>query len=186
MKIISKKLVFNGHFNVIKYTIGENDSTYERDICESKDAVFVLPFDPVTKKIVLIKEKRFGLLKHTSDIETWSSIAGTVDKDLPLESIVGLELMEEAGIDISQGELTKLYMHYSSPGIVSERKHIYLFKFDSTSFDEGTFGVDNENEVTVAKLFSYSDAMEMSNSGDLMDLNVMYSLMNLMHNKTFH
>lgn len=178
-----KEKVFNGHFDVTKYTITENDSTYERDICVSKDAVFVLPFDPIAKKVVIINEKRFGILPHVSHsiehIETWSSIAGTVDKILPLEEIVSLELKEEAGIDMDDGELTKLVSHYSSPGIMSEKKHLYIFEFDSSNFIEGVFGAAEENEVTHAKLVSYSDAVKMIDDGDIMDLNLMFALLKI-------
>jgi ADP-ribose pyrophosphatase len=177
--IKNKETVFNGHFSVNRYTIKEGDTEYVRDICESRDAVFVLPYDPVNKKVVLIKEKRFGLLPHTDSIETWSSIAGTVDKDISLEGIVAMELEEEAGIDIASGVLHKICTHYSSPGIMSEQKHIYFFEFDSTTFKDGTFGAVEENETTHATLVSYDVANEMAHNGLVTDLNVMFALAKL-------
>lgn len=179
MKVNNKKNKFSGHFDVTTYSIEENDHIYERDICESKDAVFVLPFDPNTEKVVLIKEKRFGLLKHTNDIETWSSIAGTVDKELSLEEIAAIELMEEAGLDVNDGKLHKICSHYSSPGILSEKKHIFFFQFDSSNFKDGQFGSEAENETTHAKLVDYLEVFQMIERGEVMDLNVMYGITKL-------
>lgn len=180
MNILNKRNAFSGHFDVTTYEIEEEGNKYQRDICESKDAVFVLPYDPVNKQVVLINEKRFGLLKHTGNIETWSSIAGTVDKELSLEDIVGLELMEEAGIDINEGELQKVCSHYSSPGIMSEKKHIYFFKFDSAKFKSGQYGAENENETTHAELFGYDEVFSMIEREEIMDLNVMFSISKIM------
>lgn len=181
-KIISKIEEFKGHFSVLKYSIQEDNNNYFRDIVETKDAVFVLPFDSKNKKVILINEKRFGLLKHRENIETWSSVSGTVDKDVSLEEIVGIELKEEANLDINNGKLTKILSHFSSPGIISEQKTIYLFDFDSSKYISGEYGSLDENEKTISKLFTYNEALKMIDNGQIEDLNCIFSLFTLLKN----
>jgi ADP-ribose pyrophosphatase len=173
---VKRDVVFNGHFNLEKLTVTENGKQYYRDICITKDAVFVLPFDPKLKKVVLLCEKRFGLITRKSSIKTWSSISGTIDKDVSPEEIAAMELDEEAGLLLKDGALRKIATHYSSPGIISEKKYIYTFEFDSTKFNEGVYGLDSENEYIEAKLFDYDIADKMVNNFEISDLNAIFAL----------
>lgn len=175
---IKEELLVNGHFNVVKLHINDNGADFQRDICVSKDAVFVLPYDPENKLILIAKEKRFGLYSHTENLETWSSVAGTIDKDLNPDAIALAELEEEAGL--KTGTLKLLTVHFSSPGIMSERKYLYTFHTDLSEYKESIFGLESENEEIQTKVVSYTEANEMIKRQEILDLNLMYALKEIM------
>ena len=178
-KILNKKRISTGFLKIDEYELEINNKTYKREVCVSHDAILVLPYDPVTKKVLLTREPRSGLLQHNSnDIISLSTISGCIDKpNKSINDIVKEELSEEAGIlNFNESNLTLIKTHFSSIGIMSEKKHIYIYKMDSKDIKEGRYGNPEENEIIETELFSYDEAMLLCENNTILDLSCVYAI----------
>ena len=80
-KVLDSNIAYDGFIKIQKHIISDQGNEFVREVCVSKDAVFILPYDPSTRKVVLIKEPRTGLIGREDSVFTYSSIAGMIDKD---------------------------------------------------------------------------------------------------------
>lgn len=177
--INGKKRVYDGHLKVDVYDISLNGKSIVRELCVTKDSVVVLPYDPVMRKILLVKEPRTGLIPSMGENNmTISTIAGCLDKSgSTVIDIIRDELNEEAGIaNFDEEKLTFLRDHFGSPGIMSERKSIYIYEIDSREVTEGVYGLENEGEYIQTMLVDYDEAKELCDNNLVLDLSCVYAI----------
>lgn len=112
-----------------------------RERIEGLAAVSVLPYDPVRDEVVLIEEFRIGALEQ----EPWllEVVSGYRERDESPEDVARREAREEA--DLELGELMPVGSFYVSPGISSERIHLFCARVDSSGAG-GVHGVPEEGE----------------------------------------
>ncbi|WP_114785064.1 ADP-ribose diphosphatase [Vibrio tetraodonis] len=148
VEILSKETVFSGFFNMVKYRFrhrlfnGGWSEVIEREMFERGNAAAVLPYDPVTDKVVLIEQIRVGALTHSSPWQL-EIVAGIIDKGESGESVARREAVEEANVSID--DLLKVTSYYPSSGGCSERLDVYVGKVDASNAS-GIHGLDYEGE----------------------------------------
>ena len=148
VEILSKETVFSGFFNMVKYRFrhrlfnGGWSEVIEREMFERGNAAAVLPYDPVTDKVVLIEQIRVGALTHSSPWQL-EIVAGIIDKGESAESVARREAVEEANVSID--DLLKVTSYYPSSGGCSERLDVYVGKVDASNAS-GIHGLDYEGE----------------------------------------
>ncbi|MYM59528.1 ADP-ribose diphosphatase [Vibrio sp. OCN044] len=148
VEILSKETVFSGFFNMVKYRFrhrlfnGGWSEVIEREMFERGNAAAVLPYDPVTDKVVLIEQIRVGALTHSSPWQL-EIVAGIIDKGESAECVARREAVEEANVSI--GDLLKVTSYYPSSGGCSERLDVYVGKVDASNAS-GIHGLDYEGE----------------------------------------
>ena len=148
VEILSKETVFSGFFNMVKYRFrhrlfnGGWSEVIEREMFERGNAAAVLPYDPVTDKVVLIEQIRVGALTHSSPWQL-EIVAGIIDKGESAESVARREAVEEANVSIE--DLLKVTSYYPSSGGCSERLDVYVGKVDASNAS-GIHGLDYEGE----------------------------------------
>lgn len=148
VEILSKEIVFSGFFNMVKYRFrhrlfnGGWSEVIEREMFERGNAAAVLPYDPVTDKVVLIEQIRVGALTHSSPWQL-EIVAGIIDKGESAESVARREAVEEANVSID--DLLKVTSYYPSSGGCSERLDVYVGKVDASNAS-GIHGLDYEGE----------------------------------------
>lgn len=135
-----------------------------REMLLAKDAVAVLPYDPLTQEFVLIEQFRYGA--HLSSHNPWliEVIAGMIEEDEAPEQVCHREAFEEAGIRLLQ--LHKALSYMSSPGGTTERLHIYMAKVDASSA-HGVHGLDSESEDILVHRIAESEAREWMQNGKI-------------------
>lgn len=128
MKIISNE--YKGKFlsiNKIAHN-GEEKNPYE--IVDIKDGVGVLVFNPLEKKILLVKQIRdvFG--------ETLEIPAGMLDKPLSKENILLEELEEECEMKFEKENLKSLGYYFPMIGCCTHKIYLYFIEYNGECIDK--------------------------------------------------
>ena len=139
---------------------GSMSETLDRAVFVPVDAAFVLPYDPVRDRVLLIEQFRMGPLMR-GDRACWQLelIAGRVDAgETPVEAAIR-EAREEAGLTV--GDLQEIAQIYPSSGCSTEFFHVFLGICDLPDVAEGTGGLAEEGEDIRSHLLSFDALLEM-------------------------
>ena len=143
---------------VYKFTITNDDgSKYNREIVsrtndgESDESVAVLLVDTDTDEFIMVKQPRLGTFKdvhslndNLTDYSIFECVAGTVDNGEEPMSCAIREVVEETGyeVDVIYPAVNKPL--YVSPGLSTERLHLFFAKCSKKVSEGG--GLESENE----------------------------------------
>ena len=159
-KIIKKRKIYDGFFKLHEISFihkkhnGKWSDEIKREIFGGAHVSGVLPYDPIKKKIVLIKQFRPGLLKRKELPIMTEIVAGIIDdKENPHET-AKRECKEETGCEIKK--LIEIFSYYPAPGSSESYYNLYLGEIESF---EGTrnMGQQKENEDILAKSYSIDE-----------------------------
>ncbi|MEM7400881.1 MAG: NUDIX domain-containing protein [Pseudomonadota bacterium] len=162
---------YDGHFKVdqivIKHELFSGDISKEliRERVSRKNAVAVLPFDPVRDEVVLVEQFRAGAIdEERKETNPWliEVIAGLVEEGEKLEDVAIREALEEANCRIEN--LHHVSSFHPSPGGFSELAHVYIAKTNTTELG-GIFGLEEEGEDIRVHVVSSDKAIEMLHQG---------------------
>ena len=135
-----------------------------REVFERGTAAAVIPYDPKTKKIVMIEQFRAGALKDLKSPWMLEVPAGIIEEGETDIDVVKREALEEAGIE-GFDKLIHISTFYPTPGACSETTALFCGHIDSTKIHEGTFGVAAEHEDIQVHLVDLDDATKMVKDG---------------------
>ena len=119
-KISNKKNLHDGFFKLheITFTHQKHDGswspTIKREVFSGAQVVTVLPYDPIKKRILLLKQFRAGVIDKKDDPILTEIVAGIIDKDETPVQAAKRECMEETGCLTTK--LTEIYSYYPAPG----------------------------------------------------------------------
>lgn len=133
-----------------------------RELVLRPAAVGVLPYDPVTDKILLIEQ--FRVAAHLAGLPGWQReiVAGINDKNEAPEDIARREAMEEAACPLT--DLVEMFRYLPSPGITNEVLIIFCGRMDSTNLG-GIHGLAEEQEDIRSTLFAASEIPRLLEDG---------------------
>ena len=166
--IIKTKLLYSGFFKLTRIELqhdlfaGGQSPVLIRELIDRKQAVAVLPYDPVLDKIVLIEQFRIGA--GDDEVSSWviETIAGYQEQGESTEAVVHREAHEEAGCQLT--DLVPIHHYYSSPGSSNERIQLFLARTDSSVIN-GIHGLDEEGEDIKVHVISRQQAFDWLDSG---------------------
>jgi len=130
------------------------------------DAVSVLPYDPVSDKVLLVEQFRFG--PHLrGDPNPWSlePIAGRIDPFETAEEAARREAEEEAGVQL--GRLISCGQVYLSPGAVSETIETFIAPVDLSGVAARIAGLACEDEDIRVHILPYARVIALLKAGEL-------------------
>jgi len=150
VEILGREFLHQGHLRVERLRLrcrryeGGWSHPFLREVLVREQGVGVLPYDPVTDKVLLVEQFRVGCLDDAAN-GPWALelIAGLQDTDEDLETLARREAVEEAGLELDH--LIPVASYYNSPGGSSERLSVYCARFDS-SCGTGIHGLEGEAE----------------------------------------
>ena len=139
----------------------------EREVFISADAALLLPYDPVTDRVLLISQFRVGPMAR-GQAQCWmlEPIAGRVDAGESPAEAARREAVEEAGLTV--GGLYPLPPHYPTPGANSEFFYPFIAAVDLSGRQSGQgFGLASEGEDIATHIISRTELLELAETGQL-------------------
>tara|TARA_B100001057_G_scaffold304056_1_gene304235 strand:+ start:142 stop:720 length:579 start_codon:yes stop_codon:yes gene_type:complete len=162
-KIINKKNLYSGFFSLNKYEFvhkkhnGEWTNTVEREVFSGAHVSTLLPYDPIKKEIILIKQFRAGVLSRYDDY-LYEIVAGIIDEGENPEETAVRECFEETGCEVKK--IHPIQSYFPAPGSSESYYHLYLGEIQA--FDgERIKGLENENEDILVKSFKVDEVRQM-------------------------
>lgn len=166
--ILSRKKVYENFFVVEEIVCKSSDSsgTFKRFVLDRPDSAAILLHDHITNEVILVRQFRAPAIDK--DVPEMLEIpAGVVEfTETPLQCIKR-ESLEEAGYNPINPR--HLFTYYPSPGVSSERIHIYFANIDVQNPQSDGGGVPIENEYISVEKYTLTNAMDMITSGEIKD-----------------
>ena len=130
------------------------------------DAVTVLPYDPVSDRVLVVEQFRAGAWAR-GDANPWSlePIAGRIDGGETPEGAARREAREEAGLELRNLRFVARY--YPSPAAVTEYLYSYVALADLPDGAAGLGGLEAEAEDIRAHVVGFDRLMALVASGEV-------------------
>lgn len=128
------------------------------------DAVTVLPYDPESETVLVVRQFRHGAFVR-GDANPWTlePAAGRIDPGETPEQTALRELSEETGL--VPRELFKVAEYYPSPGAYSEFLISFVALADLSGIDALIGGLDDEAEDIMSHVVTFEALMELIATG---------------------
>jgi nudix-type nucleoside diphosphatase (YffH/AdpP family) len=147
----------------------------KREIEDHGAAVCVLPYHPVRKTAVLVRQLRVPVLHAARKRETLEAIAGGIEENDPADC-ARREAMEEALLKLDS--LEHVFTAWTMPGISTELMYFYLAVYSGEPRPETSGGVDDD-EDTLAVEIPLTDLARMADTDALPDAKTLVLLQTL-------
>ena len=168
----NKRQVYKGFFSVEEYDLsyekfdGSHSEIVTRGALVSSDAVIVLPYDPVSDRVLLVEQFRTGpYVKGDKNPWVLEPIAGLIDVGETPEEAARREAKEEACLELIHMELVA--RSYPSPGISTEFFHQYIGIVSLPESTDVIAGLETESEDIRSHIFTLEEFSGMISSGEI-------------------
>ncbi|MHB1033353.1 MAG: NUDIX hydrolase [Pirellulales bacterium] len=152
-------------FRVVRQMETTSDGKeHVRETIEHPGSVAILPLLD-DGRVCLIRNRRIAV--HETLIEL---PAGTLDRDEDPAEAARRELIEETGYRAES--IQPLHQFYLSPGILSERMHLYL----ASGLTQGNPQLEPGEQIETL-LVTWADALEMVRDGRIRDVKTLVGLL---------
>jgi nudix-type nucleoside diphosphatase (YffH/AdpP family) len=138
-----------------------------REIEDHGNAVCVLPYDPIRRTALVVRQFRAPVLYAGENPMLIEAIAGLAETEDPA-GCVRREAMEEAGLRLTAVEL--VVRGWSMPGISSERMDLFLAEYSPADRVAAGGGLIHEHEDIEVLELPLQELAEMANGGKLTDM----------------
>lgn len=159
-KIIDKKNLYDGFFKMNEVTLkyrkydGNWSNNIKRELFGGAQVAAVLPYDPISKEIILIQQFRPGTISKDIDHYLDEIVAGIIDEGESPEIAAKRECLEETGCEVKK--LIPIQGYFPAPG--SSESFYHLFLGEVKSFKGSKIqGLENENEDIFVKCFKINE-----------------------------
>lgn len=182
--IHQQEVLFKGFFTLHRAEVsfekfdGHMTGPVMRLAIERGDAVAVLTYDSVRKKIVFVRQFRFPMYLVAAD-NAWilEAVAGTIDEDGHPELTAVREVEEEIGYVISREQLQYITTCSPSPGGLTERIHLYLADISQATRKNRGGGLEEEAEDIEVVEMDYDEAFRLVKKGEISDAKTLICLL---------
>lgn len=167
-EILNREVPYQGRFRMANYDLrfrlfnGGTSKTINREVLERKSATGLLPYDPLTDRVLLIEQFRVGALANPQSPWLIEIIAGIIDKEESPKEVAYRESQEEAGCEVL--DVYPIYEYFVSPGGSNEYMHLFCGRFDASQAG-GLFGLAEEAEDIRAFTLPMDDAFRFLQMG---------------------
>ncbi|MDH3028560.1 MULTISPECIES: NUDIX domain-containing protein [Methylobacterium] len=163
-------------FGIATLTLPDG-STVRRALEDHGEAACVLPYDPVRRVALLVRQARVGPAFWGEPADLDEAPAGGLDGAAPEETAIR-EAMEEAGVRLR--DLEPVAHAYSMPSISSERLWLYLAPYGASDRVGSGGGLHEEGEQVVALEVPLATLGDQARAGRLPDLKTLVLVQALM------
>ena len=171
-KIIDKKNLYDGFFKMNEVTLkyrkydGNWSNNIKRELFGGAQVAAVLPYDPMSKEIILIQQFRPGTISKDIDHYLDEIVAGIIDEGESPEIAAKRECLEETGCEVKK--LIPIQGYFPAPG--SSESFYHLFLGEVKSFKGSKIqGLENENEDIFVKCFKINEVRKKMEDGKILN-----------------
>lgn len=158
----------DGWTKLLRLTIRLPDGqTMHREMEHHGDGATVLPYDPDRRTVILVGQLRAPVLHSGGPPRMFEAVAGLLDEDDP-ETCVIREADEEAGLRLKGVE--RVGTVWSSPGISTERMHLFLAAYEASDRVSAGGGLAEEHEEIEVVEIPLERLWRMLDGGEILDL----------------
>ncbi|MEO4000374.1 NUDIX hydrolase [Mesorhizobium sp. CAU 1732] len=176
-KITGTTELHTGWTRFLRVDIEDGPQRFSREVEDHGNAAAVLPYDPVSRKVVLVRLLRGPMLHAGTDGMSLEVPAGIVDDGEDFMDAARREALEETGLKIS--DLEHIGTVWTTPGISTERIALFLAPFGPADRIATGGGLAQEHEnITVVEL-DIAELWSMMVRGDLADMRTLTLLLAL-------
>ncbi len=180
VQILAQDRVLDGFLAIDRYTIiheqsnGSLSEPITRLVLERGDAAAVLPYNPETEQLVLVRQFRLPAFVRDGAGWLWELIAGTCEPGRSPEDVARSEALEEAGLSL--GALHPLATIYPSPGGSSERIALYWSDLRQAERVAAGGGLPASGEDIQVATLALDEALHMVRAGAIVDAKTIVAL----------
>jgi nudix-type nucleoside diphosphatase (YffH/AdpP family) len=168
-ELVEVETKYRGWCRVLVATIRLADSTViKREIEDHGNAAGVLPYDPLRRTAIVIRQLRAPVL-YAAQPDCVEAIAGLIEQGEDAATCVKREALEEAGVRLSA--LEQVTTAWTMPGLSTECMTLFLGLYGEADRIGAGGGVDDE-QIEVSEI-ALSELAHMVDSGAQIDLKVM-------------
>lgn len=144
---------------------GTESPTVTRACFIGGDAVTILPWDPRTDEVLLVRQWRHGpFCRGDENPWTLEPVAGRIDPGEAPKSTAIRELAEETGLS-EIGPLHEVAHYYPSPGAYSEFLYNYVAEADLSHMNLRVAGIEGEAEDIMSHVLPLDTALNYITTG---------------------
>ncbi len=147
------------------------------EIEDHGEAACVLPYNPLRRTAVLVRQLRAPVLFAAKAEETLEAIAGIIEKNEAAAACARREAREEAHLKLDAVE--HVFTAWTMPGLSTERMHFYLAVYAGAARADIDGGLADEHEKTIAAEFRLAELARMADTNDLADVKTLLLLQTL-------
>jgi nudix-type nucleoside diphosphatase (YffH/AdpP family) len=168
MRIIESKLLFDGWTKFLSLIVEAPDGhRMQREVLDHGESACVLPYDPDRGLAMMVTQQRVPALYLGHHSPLMEAIAGRLEEqETPAESI-RREAEEEAGLKLR--DLEHVSTCWASPGVLTERLHLYLSAYSAADRIGPGGGRAEEMEEIHVEEVALSELAKLADRGQLED-----------------
>lgn len=152
----------DGFLRYERFDVSEGAARYTRDILRVGAVAVVLPYDPVRRCFVLIRQFRLAAQLATGRGDVVELVAGRIEPGESAEQAARRECREEIGVE--PAKVRRLFSYMPSPGVTDEHATFFLARIDSATVPADA-GAPHEGEVTRPFTIAVDDALAAMRAG---------------------
>jgi nudix-type nucleoside diphosphatase (YffH/AdpP family) len=176
IEIVATHQAYAGWTKLLVATVRLPDGrTFRREIEDHGEAICVLPYHPIRKTAVLVRQARLPVLYAANRQQTLEAIAGVIE-DKDAETCAHREAMEEAHLKLDS--LEHVFTAWTMPGLSTERMYFYLAVYSGEPRPQLRGGVDDD-ENTVALEIGLAELARMADVNALPDVKTLLLMQTL-------
>ena len=163
-EILDSNQIYKGRiFDVVRDTIREGESQYDREVIVHKGSAVIVPvFED--KSVVLVRQYRHPAGKFLLEIP-----AGGLEEGEDPQTAAARELEEEIGV--SAARIEKLAEFYVSPGFLTEKMYVFL----ATDLTETAQKLDDDEFIELVRI-PLPAALDLIRTGGIEDAKTIVGL----------
>ncbi len=168
-EIVRKEIAHAGWARLLVATVRLPDGRLiKHEIEDHGEAACVLPYNPLRRTAVLVRQFRVPVLFAAQAEETLEAIAGIVEKNEAAARCAQREAREEAHLQLEA--VQHIFTAWTMPGLSTERMHFYLAVYAEEAQTDIGGGLADENENTLAVEIGLAELARMADANELTDV----------------
>ncbi len=169
LTIIDLHSLYHGFLKLFRARLSASDgAVFDREFEDRGQAAAVLPYDPQRRTALMVRLPRAPPLYAEGVQSLLEAPAGLLDGDEDPEACARREALEETGAAL--GVLEPVARAWSSPGVSTERIHLYLAAYHADDRIHPGGGLADEHERITVEEMKLDDLWAGAERGEIDDL----------------